>query len=159
MMQNASGKTLMTIRAPEIVGVDLERALRRTERRPLSIPTELRSGQTSFLSADIEATIDQGVLAFDRASAAGHGVEVGVTGAISLPDRAMRLEIAARQPRPAKPPADGREPALLVLNIEGPWEDPALSIDPESLINRSEAAAPLLRRQQAPLPASAPAGR
>jgi AsmA protein len=159
MMQNASGKTLMTIRAPEIVGVDLERALRRTERRPLSIPTELRSGQTSFLSADIEATIDQGVMAFDRASAAGHGVEVGVTGAISLPDRTLRLEIAARQPRPAKPPADGREPALLVLDVEGPWEDPALSIDPESLINRSEAAAPLLRRQQAPLPASAPAAR
>lgn len=159
MMQNASGKAQATINAPEIIGVDLERALRRTERRPLSIPAEMRSGQTSFLSADIETTIDQGVLAFDRAAAAGHGVEVAVTGEIALAERTLRLEIAARQPRPAKPLSDGREPALLVLDLEGPWEDPALSIDPENLINRSEAAAPLLRRQQAPLPALAPAAR
>ncbi|MBX9758150.1 MAG: AsmA family protein [Beijerinckiaceae bacterium] len=159
MMQNASGTAQTTIRAPEIIGVDLERALRRTERRPLSIPAEVRSGQTSFLTADIDARIDQGVLAFNRAIAAGHGVEVAVSGEIALADRTMRLDIAARQPRPAKPLPEGREPAVILLDLEGPWEDPALSIDPETLINRSEAAAPLLRRQQAPLPANTPAER
>lgn len=157
MMQNASGTAQTTIRAPEIIGVDLERALRRTERRPLSIPAEVRTGQTSFLTADIDARIDQGVLNFDRAVAAGHGVEVAVSGEIALADRTMRLDVAARQPRPAKPLPDGREPAVIMLDLEGPWEDPALSIDPETLINRSEAAAPLVRRKQAPLPANAPA--
>lgn len=165
MMQNASGAGRAAVRAPEIIGVDLERALRRSERRPLSIPSEVRSGQTSFLTADVEAVLDGGVLAIERAHATGHGVEVAARGKISLPDRTMRLEIGAKQPRPPKAPADGKEPAALVLDLEGPWEDPALSIDPESLISRSEAAAPLLRRrkQEEPVPAvpavAAPADR
>jgi hypothetical protein len=32
-----------------------------------------------------------------------------------------------------------------MLDIKGPWDDPSLVFDKESLIRRSEAAAPLLR--------------
>ena len=158
LMQHVSGNLRAAVRTPEVVGVDLERALRRTERRPLSIPTELRTGQTSFASAELEARIDEGVLLLERATATGPGVEVAVEGQASLPDRTLRMEIAARQPRTSKP-ADGRDPPTLILDIEGPWEDPALSIDPDSLIKRSEAAAPLWRRQPAPEPAVAPTER
>lgn len=158
LMQHVSGSLRAAVRAPEVIGVDLERALRRTERRPLSIPNELRTGQTSFTSAEIEARIDEGLLSLERATASGPGVEVVVEGQASLPDRTLRMEIAARQPRTTKP-ADGREAPTLILDIEGPWEDPALSIDPDSLIKRSEAAAPLWRRQPAPEPAVAPTER
>lgn len=159
MMQNVSGVMRSSIRTPEIVGVDLERALRRTERRPLSIPSELRSGQTSFAAAEIEAKIEQGAMILERAVAAGPGVEVAVAGELSLANRTLQLEVMARQPAPAKPPADGREPPSLVLGVEGPWDYPALSIDPDSLIKRSEAAAPLWRRPQSPQPAITPVER
>lgn len=157
MMQNISGSVRSSFRTPDIAGVDLERALRRTVRRPLSIPSELRSGQTSFTAAEIEAKIEQGAMILERAVAAGPGVEVAVAGVVSLSHRTLQLEVVARQPRSAKPPPNGKEPPSLVLDIEGPWEAPALSIDPDTLIRRSEAAAPLWRRpQQSPQPAISP---
>jgi AsmA protein len=158
VMQNVSGAVSASIKSPEIIGVDLERALRRTERRPLSIPAEVRSGQTTFLAAEIEARLSDGVMRFERATANGHGADVSIGGDVSLADRTVRLEVAARQPRVAKQASDAREAPSLLLTLEGPWEDPALSIDPESLIKRSEAAAPLLlRRTQAREPAREPA--
>ncbi|MFN3890722.1 MAG: AsmA family protein [Beijerinckiaceae bacterium] len=155
MMQHLSGTIRSTIRSPEVVGVDLERALRRTERRPLSIPAELRSGQTSFTAAEFDARIEEGRLEIERAVAAGPGVEIVVSGDALLAERMLRLEVAARQPRPGK---SGPVPTL-ILDVEGPWERPEISIDPESLIQRSEAAAPLWRRSQTPAPALAPVER
>ncbi len=78
MMQNASGALKASVRNLDIVGVDLERALRRTERRPLSIPTELRTGQTSFASAEIDGKIDNGLFRLSRAIATGPGVEASL---------------------------------------------------------------------------------
>ena len=152
MMQNASGAVSASVRNLEIIGVDLERALRRTERRPLSIPAELRTGQTSFATAALDGKIDGGLLSLARTVASGPGVDASVAGVISLSDRALRLEVTARQPRPPKASAEQKEAPVIVLDIEGAWHAPALSLDPESLIRRSEAAAPLWRR---PTPAAA----
>jgi AsmA protein len=148
MMQNASGAIKASVRNLDIVGVDFERALRRTERRPLSIPAELRTGQTRFATVEIDGKIDSGLLRIARAIANSPGVETSAAGEISLPDRTMRMEIAAQQPRPARSAGDGRETPAIVLDLDGSWNAPTLSLDPESLIRRSEAAAPLLRRAQ-----------
>ncbi len=153
MVQNATGNVRASIRAPEIIGLDLERAVRRTERRPLSIPSEIRSGQTNFTTADIEAKADNGVLKLERVVASGPGVELTATGAISIADRTLQIEVAARQPQQGKQLADVKEALSLVLDVTGPWHAPALSIDPESLIRRSDAAAPLWRGQK-PAPAA-----
>lgn len=152
MMQNLAGNVRSTIRAPEIIGLDLERALRRTERRPLSIPSELRSGQTTFTTADIEAKGENGLLKIERLIASGPGVELSGAGAVSIAERTFQIEIAARQPRQSKQSADAKEAPSLVLDVSGPWHAPVLSIDPESLIRRSDAAAPLWRRGE-PTPA------
>ena len=103
MMQNASGKAQATIRAPEIIGVDLERALRRTERRPLSIPAEMRTGQTTFLSADIEASIDRACSCSTARAPRDMAWKWRVTGEIALarPHLAPRNRRAAAAPRQA----------------------------------------------------------
>ncbi|MDP2358473.1 MAG: AsmA family protein [Beijerinckiaceae bacterium] len=159
MMQNAAGNVRSSIRAPEIIGLDLERALRRTERRPLSIPSELRGGQTSFTTADIEAKAENGLLHFERVVATGPGVEISATGGVSIADRTMQIEVAARQPRQIKQPADMKESPSLVLDFSGPWHAPVLSIDPETLIRRSDAAAPLWRRAEPAADAVLPSQR
>lgn len=148
MMQNATGNVSASVRTPEIIGLDLERAVRRTERRPLSVPSELRSGQTSFATADIEAKADNGVLKLERVVASGPGVELIANGAISIVDRTLQIEAAARLPRQGKQLSDGRDAPALVLDISGPWHAPALTVDPESLTRRSDAAAPLRRRPE-----------
>ena len=153
MMQNATGNVRSSIRAPEIIGLDLERALRRTERRPLSIPSELRGGQTRFTTAEIVAKAENGLLNLERVVATGPGVELSATGAVSIADRTMQIEVAARQPRQIKQPAYAKEAPSLVLDFTGPWHAPVLSIDPETLIRRSDTAAPLWRRAE-PTPAA-----
>ncbi len=159
LMQQLSGAVRLEARNLEVGGVDLEKALRRTEKRPLSIPVEVRTGQTTFLTAKAEGLIHAGVLKLEHASANGLGADVSLTGAVAVADRSLRLDILATQPRSSSAAAAvGREPASLVLDLVGSWDDPQLSIDPESLINRSEAAAPLLRRQTpAATPAATPA--
>jgi AsmA protein len=154
MMQNASGSVRSSIRAPEIIGLDLERALRRTERRPLSVPSELRSGQTTFTTAEIEGKAEHGILNVQRLVASGPGVELSGAGVVSLADRTLQIEAAARQPRPTKQPDDAKEAPSLTFEISGPWHAPVLSIDTESLIRRSDAAAPFWRRGD-PAPAGA----
>ena len=47
--------------------------------------------------------------------------------------------------RQVSPPAtDGRAPFELPFVVQGPWDDPLMLPDPEILIRRSGAAAPLL---------------
>jgi AsmA protein len=155
VMQRLNGALRMVVRKGEIGGLDVEQAVRRAEKRPLSIPSEMRSGQTTFATADLSAKITEGVMELDRATVAGLGVEMDVSGMVSIADRSIRLDIAASAPPSTSSPA--REP-LLHLDVIGPWEDPTLKIDTESLIRRSKAAAPLLRERQppaAPAPAAA----
>lgn len=152
MMQQLAGSVKVAARNLEIVGVDLERAVRRSEKRPLSIPVEMRTGQTSFRTAEMEGAIQNGVLRIERALARSPGLETAVGGSINIAERTLRLEVSAAQPRSASvAAAAGKDPSTLVVDLVGSWEDPYLLIDPEALISRSEAAAPLTRR---PTPAS-----
>ena len=83
--------------------------------------------------------------------ARGTGVDISVTGSASIARRLLDLTIKARQ--------TGREdnqPApQLNMDLRGNWDDPNLIIDAQSLIRRSEAAAPLLRSLNAPKPEGA----
>jgi AsmA protein len=149
LVNDLRGSVRGAIGKGELVGLDIEQAVRRAERRPLSIPSDMRSGQTTFISADVEASIAGGALTLNTARVIGHGVEMNVVGGIELDERALRLSVAAAPPRTnAGAP---REPVLL-LDIAGPWDDPRLSLDAENLIRRSRAAAPLLRRPDLPEP-------
>lgn len=149
LINDLQGSVHGTIVKGELVGLDIEQAVRRAERRPLSIPSDMRSGQTTFISADIDAGVDRGAIALNAARVIGHGVEMNVAGAIELDERALRLSVAAAPPRTNTGAA--REPVLL-LDIAGPWDDPHLSLDAENLIRRSRAAAPLLRNRDLPAP-------
>jgi AsmA protein len=128
--------------------VDLEQALRRLEKRPLSIASDMRSGRTAFSEAQIDLDIANGVAKILTLEARGAGVDISVSGSASVARRLLDLTIKARQ--------TGREDSLpapqLNMDLRGNWDDPNLIIDAQSLIRRSEAAAPLLRSLNAPKP-------
>lgn len=149
LMSDLRGGARVALAKGELIGLDIEQAVRRAERRPLSIPSEMRSGQTSFISANLEARIAKGSATLDLARIVGHGVEVNVAGGVELGERALRLTLAAAPPRTNA--GASREPVLL-LDIAGGWDDLRLSLDAENLIRRSRAAAPLLRLPDPPQP-------
>ena len=124
----------------DIVGLDLEQALRRLEKRPLSIASDIRSGSTSFRDTHLDLDVADGVAHVRNFEAKGAGVDVAVLGSASIARRLLNLTIEARQTgREDKQPAP-----QLSMDLKGNWDDPNLVIDAQSLIRRSQAAAPLL---------------
>ncbi len=125
----------------DVNGLDLEQALRRLEKRPLSIASEVRTGRTSISSARVEFEIVDGLATIRNFAAKAPGIEFDVAGSVSIARRLLDLSIRASQA--------GRESAeqapQLSLGLKGNWDDPGLVIDARSLIRRSQAAAPLLR--------------
>lgn len=162
MMQQLNGRARLSVRKGEIMGIDVEQAVRRADKRPLSIPMGVRTGQTNFLTAEVAATVARGLMKLDEAHVSGSGVEMAIKGEVDIGRRLVRLDIAASPPAPATPPATppataaataateaaipAPEPPLLNLDLVGSWDNPVMTIDTESLIRRSEAAAPLWRR-------------
>lgn len=154
IMHSLDGHGQFTLADGEVSGVDLEQALRRIEKRPLSIATEVRTGRTGFTNASAAFNIAGGVADMDRCVASGPGVELAMTGSAAIGDRALDLHVVARQAG-----ADTTNPDIpqLRLDLMGSWDDPLLVLDTASLIRRSEVAAPLLRSLAPSLaPRSAP---
>ena len=148
VLASLRGKASVDLTDGDIAGLDLEQALRRLEKRPLSIASDIRSGRTSFRNAHLDLNVDAGVATVQDFEANGAGVDVTVSGSASVAKRLLDLTIQARQAG-----RDDNEPApQLSMGLKGRWDDPNLIIDARSLISRSEAAAPLLRGPAPPRP-------
>ena len=142
IMHSLDGRGQFKLADGEVSGVDLEQALRRMEKRPLSIATEVRTGRTSFTSASGAFDISGGNAEMDQCVASGPGVELAMTGSTEIGDRSLDLHVVARQTG-----VDTSNPNApqLHLDLMGSWDDPVLVLDTASLIRRSAVAAPLLR--------------
>ncbi len=139
LLSSLRGSVALSLRGGEIAGLDIEQALRRIERRPLSIASELRGGRTPFDTADLAVTIDKGVAIVERAEGAGAGVAFTLSGATTLSTRDLAMRFLAW---PVGGPSDATK---LAMAIRGSWDAPDLVLDTTSLIQRSRAAAPLWR--------------
>jgi AsmA protein len=80
------------------------------------------------------------VIDLSEALVSGLGVQLALTGKASVPDRKLDMRAVARQTGPT-----GTNGPQLMLDIRGPWDEPQILFDKESLLRRSDAAAPLLR--------------
>jgi AsmA protein len=140
MMRALEGSIDTQFRNGDLHGIDLEQALRRLDKRPLSLLTDMRSGRTGFETTLVSAKLKNGVVDFTEALVSGLGVQLALSGTASVPERSLMLRAAARQTGPSA--ANGPQ---LMLDIRGSWDDPQIILDKESLIRRSDAAAPLLR--------------
>lgn len=140
MMRSLNGTLEARFRNGDIHGIDLEQALRRLDKRPLSLLTEMRTGRTGFETAIASAKLNSGVIDITEALVSGLGVQVALTGKASVPERKLEMRAVARQTGPT-----GTNGPQLMLDIRGAWDEPQIILDKESLIRRSDAAAPLLR--------------
>ncbi len=120
-------------------GLNVEQLLRRLERRPLSGNGDFRSGRTPFDQLALNLKIQQGVVSVDDMHINGPAVRLAVAGQASVPTRDLDLKGVATLVSTAT--ADEFE---LPFVVQGQWDDPIMLPDPQSLIRRSGAAAPLL---------------
>jgi AsmA protein len=142
LTRSMNGTADLKSKSGALVGLNVEQLLRRLERRPLSGSGDFRAGRTPFDTFEVALSIHQGTVTVDTMKLEGTAVRLALGGSASLPMRELDLtgtaSLVARTDRTASAPFE------LPFIVQGPWEDPIMLPDAESLIRRSGAAAPLL---------------
>jgi len=134
-----NGTASLSARNGALAGINVEQLLRRLERRPLSGTGDFRSGHTPFDQFALNLKITQGVVSVDDMHVEGPAVRIAAGGQASVPTRELDLKGVAT----LVSNATANEFELPFL-VQGQWDDPIMLPDPQSLIRRSGAAAPLL---------------
>ena len=123
-----------------IAGFTVEQLLKRLERRPLSGGGNFRNGSTPYDNLTVSVKFNDGVATAEDVRVEGPAARITLTGTASVPTREYDLKgVASLTSAPNAPPGFD-----LPFVVQGPWDDPLVFPDPESLIRRSPGAAPLL---------------
>lgn len=140
LAQSLDGTATLTGHDGAVGGLNIEQLLKRLERRPLSGAGNFRTGSTPFDSLDIAIRFRDGVATAENAQLIGQTTRIMLTGTASVPSREYDLKgVASLIAASDAPPA-----FQLPFVVQGPWDDPLIFPDSDSLIRRSPASAPLL---------------
>ena len=139
LAQSLDGTASLTGHDGAIAGFNAEQLLKRLERRPLSGAGNFRSGSTPYDNLTIAVKFSEGTATAEDIRLEGPAARVTMTGTTSVPAREFDMKGVASLTMTGATP--GFE---LPFVVQGPWDDPLIFPDPESLIRRSPASAPLL---------------
>jgi AsmA protein len=140
LASSLDGTATLTGHDGAISGFNAEQLLKRLERRPLSGGGNFRSGSTPYDKLIVAVKFSEGIATAQDVRVEGPAARLTLTGTASVPAREYDLKgVASLTSAPNAPP--GFE---LPFVVQGPWDDPLIFPDPESLIRRSPASAPLL---------------
>jgi AsmA protein len=139
LTRTLGGTATLTAADGAIVGFNVEQLLRRLEKRPLSGTGDFRNGKTPFDKFNMAFKIANGTATAEDAKLNGATVRVALGGTFSIPSRDIDMRGTAALV------ATGSDRGFeLPFVVQGPWEEPMILPDPQALIRRSGAAAPLL---------------
>src|SRR5215813_13595564 len=140
LAQSLDGTATLTGHDGAISGFNVEQLLKRLERRPLSGGGNFRNGSTPFDNLTVSMKFSEGVATADDVRLDSPTSRVTLTGTASVPSREYDLKGVASLISASSGSAGFELPFV----VQGPWDDPLIFPDPESLIRRSPATAPLL---------------
>jgi AsmA protein len=105
-----------------VEGLSFEKALRRSERKPIDLGNDILTGRTVVNDAAVAIAIDKGDARIVDAWAFGPGLRLTLAGWTDLSDRRVEARATAIQgDGEGAPEKDG---ARLSLDISGPWSTP-----------------------------------
>src|SRR3954470_17281925 len=140
LASSLDGTATLTGRDGAIAGFNVEQLLKRLERRPLSGGGNFRSGSTPYDTLNVSVKFNDGVATAEDVRVEGPATRLSLTGTASVPTREYDLKgVASLTSAPNAPPGFD-----LPFVVQGPWDDPLVFPDPESLIRRSPGAAQLI---------------
>ena len=138
LAQSLDGTATLTGHDGAITGFNAEQLLKRLERRPLSGAGNFRSGSTPYSNLSVALKFADGIATLDDVHVDGPA-RITLTGTASVPSREFDLKGTA-----SLTTSDTTPGFALPFVVQGPWDDPLIFPDPDSLIRRSPATAPLL---------------
>jgi AsmA protein len=142
LTRTMNGSANLVGRQGALVGLNVEQLLRRLERRPLSGTGDFRTGRTPFEKLTVTIKVTHGTATVEDVRLEGSKVRLALAGTASIPARDFDLKgvasLVASNAQDALPAFE------IPFVVHGPWEDPIMLPDTQSLILRSPAASPLL---------------
>jgi AsmA protein len=147
LMHDLDGRASLSVTQGEITGIDLERALRRLDKRPLASALQFRSGRSSVDKATATLKILKGTATLEEGVAHGPGFALSLSGVTRIAERNLALSVKAVEADGAGAPLTNGQ--HIDFGLTGPWDEPEFMPDTQALIKRSNAAAPLLPRAPA----------
>jgi AsmA protein len=138
LAQSLDGTATLTAHDGALAGINVDQLLRRLERRPLSGAGSFRGGATPFDNMTVSLKFADGIATTEDVRIEAPTTRVTLTGTTSVPSREYDLKGTASLM------SNGTSSFDLPFVVQGPWDDPLIFPDPESLIRRSPASAPLL---------------
>ena len=139
LARSLDGTVTLDARNGALTGFNVEQLLRRLERRPLSGGGDFRNGRTPFERLTVTLRITDGDANVEDVRLDGTSVTMALGGVASIPARDLDLKGTASLAAASE--GSGFE---LPFVVQGSWDDPIMLPDPQILIRRSGAAAPLL---------------
>ncbi|MCW5702131.1 MAG: AsmA family protein [Bradyrhizobium sp.] len=140
LASSLDGTATLTGHDGAIAGFNVEQLLKRLERRPLSGAGNFRQGSTPFDTINVAVKFADGVAAVEDIRIESPASRITLKGTASVPAREYDLKGVA-----SLVAAAGAKPGFeLPFVVQGPWDDPLIFPDAESLIRRSPATEPLL---------------
>jgi AsmA protein len=140
LAQSLDGTAVLTGHDGAIAGFNVEQLLKRLERRPLSGGGNFRSGSTPYDNLNVAVKFADGIATAEDIRVEGPAARITLTGTASVPSREYDLKGVA-----SLNSAPGSDKGFdLPFVVQGPWDDPLVFPDPDSLIRRSPGAAQLL---------------
>src|ERR1700748_2286424 len=140
LVQSLDGTAKLTGHDGAISGFNVEQLLKRLERRPLSGAGSFRSGSTPYDNLTVALKFADGIATTEEVKLESATSRVTLTGTIAVPNREYDLKGVASLVSAQK----GDSNFDLPFVVSGPWEDPLIFPEAESLIRRSTTVAPLL---------------
>lgn len=151
LVRQSHGRSSITVKQGELIGISLNEALKRVEKRPLAASLDWKGGRTPFDQAHVSLNVGAGVGEIAEGSLTTPALHAALRGRVSLLDRSLSLRALV------DPATAGALPSpVIVFDVTGDWDDVAVVPDAKSLIERSGAAKPLFGAERL-LPASQPA--
>ncbi len=145
LTKGLNGTAGLTSRKGAIAGFNVEQLLKRIERRPLSGGGEFRTGKTPYETLTVNLKIVQGVANVEDVRMEGPSVGLALAGSASIPERELDLRGTASLLSISASGSSAAAPAFeLPFMVQGPWDNPIILPDPQSRIQRSGAAQPIL---------------
>jgi len=138
LMQSLDGTATLNGHDGAISGINIEQLLKRLERRPLSGTGNFRNGATPFTNLTVALKFADGVATTEDVRMENETSRVTITGTAAVPSREYDLKGVASLL------SSGASTFDLPFVVQGPWDDPLVYPEVDSLIKRSTVTAPLL---------------
>jgi len=143
VVRRAQGRSTITVRRGELVGIALGDALKRAEKHPLLATLNWKGGRTPFDEAQAQIVVQDGVGEVTEGRLKSADLTAELKGEVLMVDRTLNLKAKVSS-------ADSQSVPAIAFAIDGGWDDISVMPDARSLIERSGAAKPLFPTARGP---------